>query len=582
MSVIAERRFARWPGGVNIAVLGVMLVLVTLLGVRVAQTPPPQIAAFAPELQNHSNSSAASGTLAGPGGAEPAGVAAPTPTPTPTPSATPASNPPPKIPAVRPCYGSPPRQTPDPQSPPCVPYFDPNASNGGATSPGVTKDSIYVAWPDLGNPLDGFYDIEREQDTRDFATYVNNHFEFYGRKLVLVPFRVYKAGFNTNSAAQMQQDATTAANLEPGIGVFASIEYAPVGGTAFYYYNQLAQDRIVSIDSDVMAQDYNESFGPYEWSTVPSTEGFMSNLGALVCNQLRGQPPQFAGQPPGGTTSWGKRSFRIVVGAASNGLTWAYQPLAAALSGCGLDGSTIDHVSSSTDSSEAANLATHKCASGLGSCPISTVLCICSGADLAGLMNAAQQQGYFPEWTVSGQGAENQDSQSSSSGSGAGTTGYPASQLSHIIGITYDNKIDPPANEFWYSALKEVDPNYQYGDNALDYWDYFRYEQLMVLASGLQAAGPDLTPTTFANGLYGLHFPDPGAGAAPYYQARVGFSPSNHHWFLDAAAIWYDVQASNYTTSEPRTGSFCYSRGGQRSATWTDVSPLFYNNQSCR
>ena len=582
MIASAEPRFARWPGGVNAAVLGVILVLVTILGVRVAQTPPPQIAAFAPQLQSNHSNSALSGTLAGPGNAAPNGVAAtPTPTPTPTPS---PSNAQVDTHAVRQCFGDPPRQTPDPQSPPCVPYYDPSSNNGGATSMGVTKDSIYVAYPDLGNtncPAD--YPVEHSQDTVDFANYMNDHFEFYGRKIVLEDFCV--SATSTPPAAAMQADATKVAQqLNPGIGVFASLEYAPVGGAAFYYYNQLAQDGVVSIDSDVMAQDYTGSYGPYEWSNLPSVEQFMTNMGALVCNRLAGQPQQYAGSPPPGA-SWGKvRSFRIVAGGASDGLTWNYQPLVAALGGCGLD-TTVDHIqggSSSNYTSEASRLSGQKCADGITTCPITTVLCVCGGPDEANLMNAAQQQGYFPEWGVTGQGGENYDSSSSSSGSNVGQSGYPASQLGHIIGITYENKIDAPASTFWYRALKEVDPGYTYGDNTLDWWNQYRYEQLMLLAAGIQAAGPDLTPQTFANGLYGIHWPDPGAGAAPYYQAHLGLSPSNHHWFTDAAAIWFDAQATNYTTGEPRTGSFCYSRGGQRSATWTDIAPLFYANQSCR
>jgi hypothetical protein len=37
---------------------------------------------------------------------------------------------------TRSCIGTPPRQTEDPQSPPCTPYFDPDLDNGGATSKG--------------------------------------------------------------------------------------------------------------------------------------------------------------------------------------------------------------------------------------------------------------------------------------------------------------------------------------------------------------------------------------------------------------------------------------------------------------
>ncbi len=44
---------------------------------------------------------------------------------------------------VRRCVGDPPRQTEDPQSPPCVNYWQ--VDNGGAPAKGVTRDEIRVA-----------------------------------------------------------------------------------------------------------------------------------------------------------------------------------------------------------------------------------------------------------------------------------------------------------------------------------------------------------------------------------------------------------------------------------------------------
>ena len=573
MSLPEPPRFARAPAAVNAAVVALILVVVTVLGVSAVQTPPPEIAAFAPQLQSQPNSSASNANLGAAGAAAPSGVPS-TPAPTPTPSVSSAAIPS-NSPAIRHCYGDPPRQTPDPQSPPCVPYFDPTTPNGGATSPGVTADTIYVAWPDLSQG--GFYATEPPGEAPYLAKYMNDHFTFYGRHIKLIPFTVNGSAFSSNSAAQMQQDAEKVHSaLNPGVGIFASLAYAPVGGAAFYYYNQLAHDGVVSVDSDVQAVDYTAQEGPYEWETVPGTEGFMTNEGGLVCNRLQGQPPSYAGQPPLGTQWSATRTFRVVVGGAGNSsgnaITWDYKPLVDALTACHM-AVQVDRISGSNSDAEAINLK---------QAGITTVLCVCGAPDTDALMKSAQNQQYFPEWVVTGTGSQNQDSSSSTSGGNAGN--YPASALSHIIGITFDNKWDAPGShsQYWYQAMREEDPTYAYHDNGLDPGDYYRYEQLMVLAAGIQAAGPDLTPQTFEDGLYRDHFANPGSGAPPDYQARVGFAPGDHHFFQDAAAIWFDAQATNYTTYEPRTGSFCYSRGGQRSIQWTDVAPLFYGGQSCR
>src|SRR5439155_17384244 len=84
-------------------------------------------------------------------------------------TATPA---PVQVARVRRCVGDPPRQIEDPQSPPCVPYWQ--GDNGGATSKGVTADEIRIAVPKM-----------TDTDAQ-FAAFFNSRFEFYGRKLHLL------------------------------------------------------------------------------------------------------------------------------------------------------------------------------------------------------------------------------------------------------------------------------------------------------------------------------------------------------------------------------------------------------------
>ena len=81
----------------------------------------------------------------------------------------------------------------DPYSPPCITF---SGSNGGATSPGVSANAINVTYrftsdsqsfqqtlASLGgaNIVDTNADIERTINA--LATYFDNHFQFYGRKL---------------------------------------------------------------------------------------------------------------------------------------------------------------------------------------------------------------------------------------------------------------------------------------------------------------------------------------------------------------------------------------------------------------
>src|SRR5688572_12407961 len=76
------------------------------------------------------------------------------------------------VPRVRRCVGDPPRQTEDPQSPPCVAAW--SGDNGGATWQGVTRDEIVVAVP-CADPCYWAYEL--------FVAHVNKRFELYGRRI---------------------------------------------------------------------------------------------------------------------------------------------------------------------------------------------------------------------------------------------------------------------------------------------------------------------------------------------------------------------------------------------------------------
>ena len=78
------------------------------------------------------------------------------------------------------------------------------------------------------------------------------------------------------------------------------------------------------------------------------------------------------------------------------------------------------------------------------------------------------------------------------------------------------------------------------------------YRSLLMLASGLQLAGPGLTAETFDAGLSATAFPNPGAGKAPLYQASVGFDDLDHGMVDDVALVRW------------RSSRFCLVGGGTR------------------
>src|SRR5688572_9616548 len=170
------------PGLVYTALALILLVMLAAFALTSRQPPPPTIAEFAPQaIENITDApndqSSSSGRGGGTGGAG-GGLE----TPEPPPDAQQIN-----VPRVRRCVGDPPRQIEDPQSPPCVPYWE--GDNGGATSKGVTRDEIRIASGDNG-------------DLREAANFFNRRFEFYGRKIQMI---------NTSGAHGSSPEQETAA-----------------------------------------------------------------------------------------------------------------------------------------------------------------------------------------------------------------------------------------------------------------------------------------------------------------------------------------------------------------------------------
>src|SRR5688572_29673686 len=163
----------RTPALVSGVVVTALLVALAAVALTSRQDPPPTVAELAPQAVAQIEEALAdqAGTL-GSGGGSGLGATTTT-TAAPLPGGGPPTTAPVEEPRVRRCIGDPPRQTEDPQSPPCVPYFD--GDNGGATTAGVTADEIRVVYP-----LQAF---ENASLAYTIADYFNTRYEFYGRKI---------------------------------------------------------------------------------------------------------------------------------------------------------------------------------------------------------------------------------------------------------------------------------------------------------------------------------------------------------------------------------------------------------------
>ncbi len=530
-----------------LAAAGLVIALVPLV-LRAAQAAPPAVAEFAPQVQQTiKNAPPGQGAALGGSG----GYATPTPSPTPTPApgaagatATPTPVVVPPGSRVNKCVGNPPRQIEDPQSPPCVPFWDPSKSNGGATSFGVTATTIYVAVPQ--------YTLTNAGDTGTFVNFFNDRFEFYGRKIKLVPFP--DAGQIATPDA-MRGDAQKVETI-PG-GAFAEVTYPLQDGSEGIFYDALATQPhpVISVEGMLESLPFSDSahlqaMHPYEWNYVETPDVIERNVAEVYCRQLMGHAPSHAGSP---TNLMATRKIGVI-----KELHTGYPEIDASVllnslqscTGSAVEVETFDGYSNST----AANAAT--ALQHLNQNQVTTVICLCH-TDVwdQWVGPAAKGQAYYPEWLMSNIGGQD--------GNESLLLGQP-DEAAHVIAIRSKNKELPTLQMPYAQAIhyeSATNPKQPYTNNP---WDDWVYTSLLVLASGIQMAGPDLTPQTFASALQSTTFPNPGCDGPPYYQACVGFQGGSHTMQQSFTEVWWNVNQPNPDNTNETQGAYCYVDGGAR------------------
>jgi len=194
-------------------------------------------------------------------------------------------------------------------------------------------------------------------------------------------------------------------------------------------------------------------------------------------------------------------------------------------------------------------------------------------------LTVASTVGYYPEWITMGW---------QSVSVGLQLFG-PSSETHQAFGVAEWNKLAPLPELPWYQSFIDGGGSAELagGVGGLDAGDVF-YEEMLMLASGIQNAGPDLTPQTFANGLNSTIFPNPGADGAPFYQARVGFAGTGDVMVDDYAGFWLD---SDTTSAQVEAGeevgddvydALCYADMGGRWAIGTWPSTESFYQGECR
>jgi hypothetical protein len=556
----------RGPAFWNTVVMGLVLAVIASLALTARQPAPPALAEFAPQAQHQikqatpqlsSSQGTGPGGTNGPGGSGPHHVVGKRP-------ATTAPPPPPIVQtAIKHCTSTPrgPIQIPtDTQAPPCIAYWNPTQSNGGATSRGVTATTVRLALPSN--------DFGIARALTDLETFFNEYFEFYGRKVVFES----NGGGPGNCSGQVKQ-------ADQQKDFFAAGD--PQSGAADCFFQEAAHNHLVTsmFAGDLgMSKQVLRSLQPYVYAYQMPYDEQLANVGAFACTQLANRKAVYSTDP---TLNGSTRKFGIIL--LHDDAPWPVtaKPMENQLRNCrsrnAAPASQDVFICAFTQQSNSATTDVPQCAQNASlqfkKDNVTTVLCACGNLGTAqDFPAAASSAQYYPEW-ITGQDLDK---------NAYVDEFWPnANQRTALFNVAFEPPQAPAAAWPLNRALAAVDPGYQLAGGDVDNFNR-GYEQLLLLCSGIQMAGPKLTPATFAAGLHRAEFPNP---YSPNMEGIASFAGGSQSMTTDAVVAWWSDTGISPNPEDPPNGAWCYADGGRRFnvADWptTSILPPSLTNARC-
>lgn len=436
-------------------------------------------------------------------------------------------------------------------APNCVPMWPKGADNGGNTWQGVTSDKIVVAVylaqeneqaAAIIGAAGGGSNTSDEEDWENRLKMIEAfvaHYETYGRKVEIVPV---DASGEADDDAAAKADAIKVATE---IKAFASFG-APSGTNA--YIDELVARKVLCIQcSTSQPQEFYEKWAPYVWSgLMSSTQGYVHRA-EYLCKKLKGGNAVHAGDPTYVTQprKYGIVYYETAEGAYKSGVDFFETELAK----CGIK--LTDRVSYVLDLARAQEDSRVMIAR-MKSKGVTSLLF--SGDPLMPifLTKEATAQAYFPEWVITG---------SAITDTAFFARTYDQQQWQHAFGISYlAARVDPAALD------REGDLySWHYGQKLTSDPHTLHMQQFFT---GVQLAGPKLTPQTFRDGMFSYK-------RTSGFKTRLGVSYGTDLWhtgpdylsYDDATEIWWDPQAVGPDESDNRNvaaGLYRYVDGGVR------------------
>jgi hypothetical protein len=415
-------------------------------------------------------------------------------------------------------------------SPPCFAF---SGGNGGATTRGVTGDAIRVTYRMTADPhlvilLGQLGGVPQDESTAEvFRTmealveYANANFQFYGRKIELVPYDGRGQVLPEFVGAGQDAANNDGIRVADDIGAFADIT-----GNTQPYADALARKEVVAIGAPYMSRQWYEARRPFAWSQLPDCSVTARAAARYANGRLFGRPAVFAG----GDLAAEERTISVV---APNNLEYqqCVDDFEAQIKTEGNEVALrLDYILDPAQlKTQAASLMAK-----LHDAGNTSVACACDPIMQMYLAQEATAIGYYPEWLISGVGFIDWDL------GGQIIAKNAPEQWVRAFGGSPASAPVPPERSIARAAYRSVRAD----EPSVLVEELFN--QLLILAIGIQMAGPDLTADTFQTGLFS--YPG-GTGQAGTWD----FGPSRYTPVVDLREIWWDPQTVSAFNGESGT-----------------------------
>jgi hypothetical protein len=426
-------------------------------------------------------------------------------------------------------------------SPTCLDF---SGDNGGATAPGVTGTTITVT-------VRGHDDTSKKDDNSELAkkaksagisnspeaqqrtmdalvAYFNKTYQLYGRQVKIVNYTGRGDQLSEFSGGGQEQANADALKAAQELHAFADLS-----ATSQPYLDALVRQHVIAIGGVNLPASYYRAKAPYAWGQLIDCTSMMNSAIDLLAKRLpAGQSAARAGST---ATRAQQRKYALLVPDDP-----VYQKCVdeagPQLRASGISFAKQIHYAMNFTSmqQEAPNIAAQ-----LKQAGITTVVLVTDPLLPYFLTGAATQQDFWPEWFVTG-----------TIGTDADVAGqfYDQDQWQNAYGqsyLTLGSGSSSPA----YKAYKTIN-----SDEPVSTIDVV-YQTLLMLFTGLQEAGPNLTPATFQQGMFSW---GPHQGAF----GRWSFSPNDYTSTDDAREVYFDPRAISPFNSRP--GAWVALNGGKR------------------